>query len=115
MEFLSSKAIYHGDLACRNILLTEELTAKISDFGLSRRLYQKNSSNVKENDELPIHWTAIEVLRMQNYSLSSDIWSFGIVLWEMFEFGKEPYLIKGNLLFLALKGFYDFSHQCFYL
>ena len=96
MEFLSSKSIYHGDLACRNILLTEELVAKISDFGLSRRLYNTHSSNVKEDDELPIHWSAIEVLRMQTYSLSSDVWSFGIVLWEIFELGKEPYLIKGN-------------------
>ena len=102
MEFLSSKSIYHGDLACRNILLTEELVAKISDFGLSRRLYQ-NSSNVKEDDELPIHWSAIEVLRMQHYSLSSDIWSFGVVLWEIFELGKKPYLMKGNLLSVDLE------------
>ena len=86
--------------------------AKISDFGLSRRLYQ-NSSNVKQDDELPIHWSAIEVLRMQHYSLSSDIWSFGVVLWEMFEFGKEPYLIKGNLLFLVLGLYCVFFHQIF--
>ena len=103
MEFLSSKSIYHGDLACRNILLTEELVAKIADFGLSRRLYQESVKNVKKDDELPIHWSAIEVLRMQHYSLSSDIWSFGIVLWEIFEFGKDPYLIKGNLHFVDLE------------
>ena len=97
MEFLSSKLIYHGDLACRNILLTEDLVAKISDFGLSRRLYCNFSTNVKKDDDLPMYWSAIEVLRMENYSLQSDIWSFGIVLWEIFQLGKEPYLAKGNL------------------
>ena len=99
MEFLSSRAIYHGDLACRNILLTEKLVAKISDFGLSRRLYDKLSSDVKSDDDLPFRWSAIEVLNIQKYSLQSDIWSFGIVLWEIFQLGKEPYLIEGNKLF----------------
>ena len=96
MEFLSSRSIYHGDLACRNILLTENLVAKISDFGLSRRLYDKQSSDVKSDDDLPFRWSAIEVLNMQNYSLQSDIWSFGVVLWEIFQLGKEPFFIEGN-------------------
>ena len=102
MEFLSSRAIYHGDLACRNILLTEGLVAKISDFGLSRRLYDKLFSDVKSDDELPFRWSAIEVLRMQQYSLQSDIWSFGIVMWEIFNLGKEPYFIEGNLIYGVL-------------
>ena len=99
MEFLSSRNIYHGDLACRNILLTEKLVTKISDFGLSRRLYDKQSFDVKSDDDLPFRWSAIEVLNMQNYSLQSDIWSFGVVLWEIFALGQEPYFIEGNQLF----------------
>ena len=102
MNFLYSRAIYHGDLACRNILLTENLVAKISDFGLSRRLYDKLSAEVKSDDELPFRWSAIEVLRMQQYSLQSDIWSFGIVMWEIFNLGKEPYFIEGNLIYGVL-------------
>ena len=96
MHFLGSKSIYHGDLACRNILLTDELVAKVSDFGLSRRLYNKVKDNVDDEGEFPIKWLALEVLRLENYSTRSDLWSFGIVLWEIFQLGQEPYP-KGNL------------------
>ena len=96
MHFLSSKAIYHGDLACRNILLTDELVAKVSDFGLSRRLYSKITANVEDGGEFPIKWLALEVLRLDNLSLKSDLWSFGVVLWEIFQLGQEPYP-KGKL------------------
>ena len=104
MKFLASKSIYHGDLACRNILLTDDLVAKVSDFGLSRRLYNKPNVDLDIDSEFPIQWSAIEVLRMENYSLKSDIWSFGIVLWEIFQLGKEPYP-KGNFLLIISNGY----------
>ena len=94
MEFLSDKNIYHGDLAARNILLTENYVAKVSDFGLSKRLYHRVHTAYNKDDmdlRLPMKWIALETLQNLETSPKSDIWSYGILLWEMFELGKEPY------------------------
>ena len=99
MDFLTGKQIYHGDLAARNILLTESLDAKISDFGLSRRIYNEMTTPLPlvANPEaaslrMPMKWLALEVLMHQEFiPIKSDVWSFGILTWEMFSLGKEPY------------------------
>ena len=97
MNYLDTKGIYHGDLAARNILLTDELIAKVADFGQSRRLlYHNVSGNLKENANnsnlyLPVKWIALEVLDSGRFSSKSDVWSFGICVWEIFELGAEPY------------------------
>jgi serine/threonine protein kinase len=69
----------------------DRFVAKVSDFGLSLRLYQSTNKKIKSN-VLPVRWMAPEVLKERSTSSLSDVWSFGIVLWEMFELGtKWPY------------------------
>ena len=96
MEFISKKHIYHGDLATRNILLTDQLVAKVSDFGLSQRLYQSIPSNNSVSGDvrcvkLPIKWLALEVLMHGQATTKSDVWSYGVLVWEILNLGTEPY------------------------
>ena len=91
MEFLGRHNIYHGDLAARNILLTEGLVAKVADFGLSKRLYSSLDSSVEDGMRLPVKWLAMEILITGKASIKSDIWSYGVLVWEIFELGREPY------------------------
>ena len=95
MTFLEQQLLLHRDLACRNVLLDNGArTAKIADFGLSTRVNKDEFAQRNENcyQRLPVRWTAPEVLRNQKaYSIKSDVWSFGIVLVEIWLKGDDPY------------------------
>ncbi|KAH7703520.1 Protein F09A5.2 [Aphelenchoides avenae] len=88
MAYLASQNFVHRDLAARNILLTERLVAKISDFGLCIRADQAPG---EAGEKVPIKWTAPEALRSAEFCVRSDVWNFGVLLFEIFSMGGIPY------------------------
>ncbi|XP_026880257.2 mast/stem cell growth factor receptor kita isoform X2 [Electrophorus electricus] len=91
MDFLASKNCIHRDLAARNILLTQGRVAKICDFGLARDITTDSNYVVKGNARLPVKWMSPESIFECVYTFESDVWSYGILLWEIFSLGSSPY------------------------
>lgn len=92
MRFLEEQEITHRDLAARNVLIDSNKTLKISDFGLSRHGIYTNTRTRK----LPLRWLSIEAIRENVYSSKSDIWAYGVVLWEIGTLGASPYPTISN-------------------
>lgn len=80
-----------GDLAARNVLLTHDKTVKIADFGLSRQLYNSKTYVKIEEQLLPYKWLPVESLLDMQFSTKSDVWSYGVTIWEFFSLSTTPY------------------------
>jgi len=103
MQYLEERSIVHRDLALRNLLVgsrdQDKYHVKVSDFGLSRSM--QHDYYKTDDRTIPVKWSAIEVLEQGISTSKSDIWSFGIVLWELYSFGTVPYTGMSNLEVIA--------------
>ncbi|XP_043917703.1 ephrin type-B receptor 2 isoform X2 [Protopterus annectens] len=94
MKYLSDMNYVHRDLAARNILVNSNLVCKVSDFGLSRFLEDDTSDPTYTSalgGKIPIRWTAPEAIQYRKFTSASDVWSYGIVMWEVTSYGERPY------------------------
>uniref|UniRef100_A0A6J0V2Y2 receptor protein-tyrosine kinase n=1 Tax=Pogona vitticeps TaxID=103695 RepID=A0A6J0V2Y2_9SAUR len=129
MEYLSSKNFIHRDLAARNCMLNESMTACVADFGLSKKIYNGDYYRQGRISKMPVKWIAIESLADRVYTIKSDVWSFGVTMWEIATRGQTPYpgvenseiydyLCQGNRLkqpLDCLDGLYELMLSCWAL
>ena len=91
LHFLEARNILHRDIAARNVLLTEDATCKLADFGLARDVVKKEYYRLNAaSAPIPVRWMAPEVLSHGMCSPAGERWSFGVLLWEIYSLGRQP-------------------------
>ncbi|KAI8488365.1 Ephrin type-A receptor 5 [Branchiostoma belcheri] len=92
MRYLAEMNYVHRDLAARNVLINSQLICKVSDFGLSRVLGDDPDAAYTTNGgKIPIRWTAPEAIAFRKFTSASDVWSYGVLVWEVMSYGERPY------------------------
>lgn len=115
MAYLSAKKFVHRDLAARNCMVSEDLTVKIGDFGMTRDIYETDYYRKGTKGLLPVRWMAPESLKDGMFSSSSDVWSYGVVLWEMATLASQPYQGLSNdevLRYVINGGIMEMPENC---
>uniref|UniRef100_A0A8D8XMV5 receptor protein-tyrosine kinase n=1 Tax=Cacopsylla melanoneura TaxID=428564 RepID=A0A8D8XMV5_9HEMI len=97
MDYLHSKKCIHRDLAARNVLVGEQFVIKIADFGLARDVHTQDYYRKRSDGKVPIKWLAPECLFDNLYTYQSDVWSYGVLLWEIMSLGEAPYPCVSNV------------------
>ena len=101
-DYLASLNIVHRDLACRNVLVAKDKLLKITDFGLSREVEEVYVKKTK--GRLPLKWMAIESITAREFTTASDVWAFGVTLWEIGTIGKH--FVLNCVVYLVKKYFW---------
>jgi len=91
LVYLSDRKFVHRDLASRNCLMDQNHVVKIADFGLSQKMFLQDYYRGEESDAIPIRWMPLESILHNKYTVESDVWAFGVLLWEIFAFALQPY------------------------
>lgn len=91
MVYLSDRKFVHRDLATRNCLISDDMVVKIADFGLSQKIYLQDYYKGSDRDAIPVRWMPLESILYNKYTPESDVWAFGVCLWEIFSFALQPY------------------------
>jgi len=91
MVYLSDRKFVHRDLASRNCLVDENMNVKIADFGLSQKIYLQDYYKGDDQDAIPVRWMPLESILFNKYTVETDVWAFGVCLWEIFSFALQPY------------------------
>lgn len=107
MTYLTDNKLVHRDLAARNVLLAEGKVCKVSDFGLTRDVYEDDAYLKRSKDRVPVKWMAPESLADHVYTNRSDVWAFGVLAWELITLGASPYpgIPPQNLYHLLKQGY----------
>lgn len=96
MSYLSAKKFVHRDLAARNCMVSEDMTVKIGDFGMTRDIYETDYYRKGTKGLLPVRWMSPESLKDGVFTSSSDVFSYGVVLWEISTLASQPYQVKSR-------------------
>ncbi|KAK2573797.1 Tyrosine-protein kinase RYK [Acropora cervicornis] len=108
LQYLARRRVVHKDVAARNCVIDDDLNVKVTDCALSRDLFPQDYCCLGDNENRPVKWMAVESLEHGRYSLASDGWSYGVLLWELMTLGQQPY---GNIDAFEMLNFLKQGHR----